>query len=256
MHSQGITPKKRCIVVSQPMYFPWIGILQQIKKSDVFVYYNDVQFSRGFFNRVQIKTLHGTKWMSVPLSNLHRGQLINEVAIDNSSNWKSEHLKLLERTYATAPYCDEMLVLVESVFSKKIKFLGELAIASTNALLSYYPNINRNVDFYKSSDLNVIGTGSQRLIDICQKMNASDYLTGHGAKNYLDHNSFDSKKICVDYIDYELDCYSQIHGEFTPYVSTLDLIANCGKKGEEIIKGRKVPWREFISRGKGLKGES
>ena len=68
------------IVISQSMLFPWIGLMEQIRLADVFVHYNDVQFSKGsFVNRVQIKTSQGTKWMTVPLENLHLGQRINEV---------------------------------------------------------------------------------------------------------------------------------------------------------------------------------
>ena len=46
------------IVISQPMLFPWIGIFEQIKLSDVYVHYDDAQLPQGrsFINRVQIKT--------------------------------------------------------------------------------------------------------------------------------------------------------------------------------------------------------
>jgi len=201
MLNKNSTKKNRCVVISQPMYFPWIGMLEQIKLCDAFVYYDDVQFSRGFFNRVQVKTLHGVKWLTVPLSDFHRGQLI-----------------------------------------------ADLAIASTEVLLRYYSEISKNVDFYQSSELDVLGKSSQRLIDLSLKLKASHYLTGHGAKKYLDHKSFNASDIDVDYIDYELDIYPQMNGAFTPYVSSLDLIANCGKSGRKHIKGKLVDWNVFLER--------
>ena len=71
------------IVISQPMYFPWVGILEQVQLSNIYVNYEDVQFSKGSFsNRVQVKTQSGIKWLTIPLKKLVLGQLINEVEID------------------------------------------------------------------------------------------------------------------------------------------------------------------------------
>ena len=45
------------VVISQPMLFPWVGMFEQVALADVFVHYDDVQFSKGSFtNRVQLKT--------------------------------------------------------------------------------------------------------------------------------------------------------------------------------------------------------
>ena len=72
-------------VISQPMYFPWVGMFEQVRLCDIFVYYNDVQFSKGSFtNRVQIKAPNneGFKWLTVPLKDLKLGSLINKTYIN------------------------------------------------------------------------------------------------------------------------------------------------------------------------------
>ena len=72
------------VVVSQPMLFPWVGLFEQIRLADVFVYYDDVAFSKGsFFNRVQIKTSRGSKWLTVPLEHFELGTAINAVRPDD-----------------------------------------------------------------------------------------------------------------------------------------------------------------------------
>lgn len=245
MNKQGGLTSK-CVVVSQPMYFPWIGIFQQIRLCDTFVYYDDVQFARGFFNRVQIKTEQGIRWLTVPLINWHRGQLINDVNIDNSKNWKGTHRELLKQAYLGATFGTEMLELVDEVFSNDYSSIGELSIASTEVLLNYFYELSSGKEFLRSSSIGVSGASSQRLVDICLELNAGKYLTGHGAKNYLAHDLFDDKGISVEYIDYELDKYPQLHGDFTPYVSLLDLIANCGREGLGYIRGKSVAWRDFV----------
>lgn len=234
------------VVVSQPMYFPWIGLLEQIRICDAFVYYDDVQFARGFFNRVQIKTGQGIRWLTVPLLDWRRGQLINEVRIDNSQDWRRSHRDQLRQAYASAPFLRDLLALVDDVFSNDFEIIGDLARASTDALISYFPAIGEGKKFSTSSSMGIAGASSQRLIDICSALTAKTYLTGHGARHYLDHEGFESQGIAVEYIDYGLDEYTQSHGEFTPYVSSLDLVAHCGPNGLKHIRGKPIPWRSFI----------
>lgn len=229
------------------MYFPWPGLFEQIRLSDVFIYYDDVQYSKGSFtNRVQIKTENGIRWLTVPLQDLRLGQLINEVEINNQKIWKRSQVDQLRQAYSSAPYTKDMLDLVDNAFSCEYQVVGELAQASIDALTKYYPSLNNETLIRNSSTMNVLGSSTQRVVDLCSKMEAKLYLTGHGARHYLDHERFEAIGIDVAYINYSLTEYPQQHGAFTPYVSTLELIANCGPAGVECIRGQMIPWRTFI----------
>jgi hypothetical protein len=232
------------------MYFPWVGMLEQIHLCDTYVYYDDVQFTQGFFNRVQIKTSEGVRWMTVPLQSRKLGQLINEVRIDNRKDWKTRHRQQLQQAYACAPFRQDMLALVDDVFARDHEYIGELTQASTDALVRYFPEIGLNKSFLVSSTLNIDGSSSQRVIDICAALRGKTYLTGHGARKYLAHEAFEQRGIDVSYIDYELDTYPQSHGDFTPYVTALDLIANVGRAGIAHIRGKARPWRDFLAHAK------
>ena len=80
------------------------------------------------------------------------------------------------------------------------------------------------------------GSSAQRVCDIVQVLEGTDYITGHGARNYLDHAAFERSAISVRYMDYRCVSYEQGHGEFTPYVTALDLVANCGRDGARFIQ--------------------
>ncbi|QYJ24497.1 WbqC family protein [Achromobacter sp. ES-001] len=230
------------------MYFPWVGMLEQIKHADVFVHYDDVQFARGFFNRVQIKTRTGISWLTVPLAGQRRGQLINEVQIDYRTDWRRSHLSQLSQAYEDSPFKADMLALIDSVLSARHQSLACLARASMDALVAYFPVIGAETTFMTASKMNVPGTSTQRLIDLCLALKAATYLTGHGARNYLDHEAFEAHGIDVSYMNYGCAAYAQLHGTFTPYVSALDLIANLGPDGVAKIRGQAVPWRSFLAR--------
>ncbi|MGB6242553.1 MAG: WbqC family protein [Castellaniella sp.] len=235
----------RTVVVSQPMYFPWVGQLEQVRLADAFVFYDDVQFARGFFNRVQIKTAGGIRWMTVPLRDQHRGQLISETQIDERVDWRRSHLDAFRQAYARAPFLDDAITVMADVFAKPVANLAELSMASTLALVQYF-ELESACEFLRSSEGSIEGHGTQRLIDLCAAEQAKQYLTGHGARHYLDHEQFEARGMGVSYIEYGCAPYPQQHGAFTPYVTALDLVAHCGRQGRELIGGRAVSWREFV----------
>lgn len=235
------------VVISQPMYFPWVGILEQVRLSNLFVHYEDVQFTKGSFsNRVQVKTEGGVRWLTVPLKNHKLGQLINEVEIDYRKDWQRSHRDILKQAFANSAFRAEMLDLVDKVFFTKYDSLAELSKASMMALICYF-DLKSSRKFISSPSLGIAGSSTQRVIDICVRLGATRYITGHGAKNYLEHQAFEAQCVDVNYIDYGLSQYKQLHGSFTPYVSALDLVANCGKDGEHHVGGKEIPWREFLA---------
>lgn len=235
------------VVISQPMFFPWVGMFEQIRLSDVYVHYIDVQFSKGSFtNRVQIKTAQGTKWLTVPLIKPRLEQAISEVRIDDTTDWRARHLGMLGRAYKDAPYCQDMLELVRQTYATGFETIDQLSIGSMNAILSYFGMANC-ARFFSSPSLNVQGHGSQRVLDIVRALGGDQYITGEGAKHYLEHPRFEESGIRVEYMAYQKTPYAQLHGEFTPYVSALDLIANTGKDGISFIHSGTTYWKEFIA---------
>lgn len=240
------------VVISQSMYFPWAGLLEQMRMADVFVHYDDVQYARGFLNRVQIKARDGSSppahplWMTVPLSKSKRGQSINETKIDAHSDWRDRHRKMLKHAYARAPFFHEMFEVFDSVIAQDFDSLADLSRTSLVALAKYF-GIARECRFERSENCDVPGSGSSRILDVVKTLGGTIYITGHGGRNYLDHNAFEAAGISVRYMQYKIGPYPQLHGEFTPYVSALDLIANCGKDGIRFLRSETVDWKETIS---------
>ena len=234
------------IVISQPMFFPWVGLFEQFKAADMWVHYDDVQFSKGSFtNRVQIKTASGSRWITVPLSGLKLGDRIQDVKADIAQPFGERHLSMLAEAYADAPFVDDMLAIAERVYSLDTDSLARIAIESFDALADYFELVPPET--LCSSDLGLGGSGTERVLDIVKKLGATDYVTGHGAKNYLDHASFEAAGVTVSYMSYAQQPYPQLHGPFTPFVSALDLVANRGRDGREVITSSTVPWREFLA---------
>lgn len=234
----------RNIVISQSMYFPWVGLLEQVRLADVFVHYDDVQYSKGSFsNRVQVKGINGVGWMTLPLRDYHLGQRIDEVMLDDRSDWRSKHRAILRQAYLKAPFRDEMLGLVDRVFECRASTVAEISRYSMLELATYF-GLDRP-SFLSSRALPVSGASSERVCDIVEHLEGRVYVTGHGARAYLNHMLFEERGISVEYMHYKRTPYPQLHGDFTPYVTALDLVANCGSQGAANIHSGTVGWREF-----------
>ena len=233
----------KTVVISQPMYFPWVGMLEQVRMADVWVHLGDAQFSKGgFFNRVQLKTAEGTPWLTVPLAENKLGQLLSETRMAEH-DWRRKQLATLRQSYAAAPHVEEMLGLVESVFKNEHESLAALSAASVEALAEFFEITPKEIQW--SSAMAIEGTGSARVLAICEALGAEQYVTGHGGREYLDHAAFEAAGVRVKYLDYQTREYPQLHGAFTPFVSALDLAANCGRAGREVIASGTVYWKDF-----------
>lgn len=235
------------VVITQSMLFPWVGLLEQIRLADVLVHYDDVQFSKGSFtNRVQVKTATGVQWMTVPLRDFRLGMHIDEVKTAPALHWRDKHLALLDRSFKGAPHAEDALSIAREVYATEHASVGHLARASMLAVCNYFRLLDgkRVLDV---RELSIGRSGSRRVLDIVRAVGGSLYVTGHGARNYLDHEAFERAGIRVHYMQYQRRPYPQHWGEFTPFVTTLDLIANRGRDGQENISSTTVTWRDFLS---------
>src|SRR5438128_7802150 len=105
------------VAISQPMLFPWPGMYEQLQLADVWVHYDDVQFSGGsFVNRVQRKTAAGSKWLTVPIKKHSDDEVIGELWPADHSDWRGDHLRVMADGYRHAPHLAEMLEVMQETY--------------------------------------------------------------------------------------------------------------------------------------------
>jgi hypothetical protein len=233
------------VVISQPMYFPWVGFLAQMALADVMIWLDDVQFSKGSFtNRVQVKTNDGVKWMSVPLVGKGSHKQIMDLETSDPKIG-TKHRSLLANALADAPFRDEALGLLETAW--KPASLVECLIASAECLADAVALAPRST--FRSSQMGVAGNGSERVLGLVQAVGGTCYVTGHGARNYLEHARFEDVGIGVEYMQYQPKPWPQAQGDFTPYVTALDLVAQV-PPAERVVHLAPATehWKSFIER--------
>lgn len=233
------------VVISQPMYFPWVGFIAQMSLADVMIWLDDVTFSKGSFtNRVQIKSQGGQSWMSVPLAAKGNGVTIRDLAT-TAPDIQGRHNDMLRNAYSDAAHRAEMLEIFNRCWVSDAPLVDTL-IASAEALADTIAN--KPQEILRSSEMNVSGHGSERVLELVQAVDGCRYITGHGARHYLDHEAFNAADVDVDYMQYDPVPWPQNHGEFTPYVSALDLIAHVSEtRRTSHLAPKTVGWQSFLA---------
>jgi len=224
------------VVVLQPGYLPWLGFFDQMRRADVFVCYDDVQYdTHGWRNRNRIKTKQGPLWLTVPVrhSGLSKPRIL-DVGIDARSNWARKHVASIRQAYAAAPYAKQYVPALEDLLQRPWERLVDLDLAVAG-LIAEWLGIRRPVE--RASALSIEGGQSERLLNICRHFGASTYLSGSAARDYLDLPLFERNGVAVVWQDFMHPVYPQLHGEFVPYMSAVDLILNCGEASRAVLEG-------------------
>lgn len=222
------------VSILQSNYIPWKGYFDIIAKSDVFVIYDEVQFTRrDWRNRNLIKTNDGLKWLTIPVIQDDYYQKICETIIVQG-NWKKKHKSTLQNNYGKTPYFKEYKDVFFEIYDTPLHSLSEinrLFIEKICAILAIETKI---ID---SRELNLEGDKVERLVDACKKLNATKYLSGPAAKNYMTEVLFNENNIQVEWMDYSnYKEYNQLNPPFEHGVSILDLIFNEGANARSFLK--------------------
>ena len=237
-------------VILQPGYLPWLGFFNQMAVSDVFVFFDDVQFDkRGWRNRNRIKTPNGPAWLTVPI--VQKGkfdQLLSETMVDNTQKWAKKHLRSIQFSYRKAPYYDEVYPELERVINTGFSSLVDLDIELIS-IQNKWLELDK-VKTVRSSQLPIKDMDKTgRLVEICQQVGITEYVSGPLCRNYLDLDMFAEAGITVLLQNYEHPEYKQLHGEFAPYMATIDLFMNCLPESLRILKQENclIDFKEYPS---------
>lgn len=223
------------IAIVQPCFVPWLGYFEQIAIADIFVYFDDVQYTKkDWRNNNQLKSQYGVKPIHVPVSNASTGILINQALISYNEKWEDNILNKLNEWYRRAPFFVEVMELIKPIVCQKHEKLVDLNYALNNAICQY---VGIHTPTYCSSSIPKISADkNSRIIEICQHFPGVDTLyDGKSAQNFIDIELFSKSGITVVFQDYIHTPYRQLWGEFLPYMSVIDLLMNHGESSMEFI---------------------
>ena len=225
------------VAINQSNYISWKGYFDMIKSVDLFILYDDVQYTRrDWRNRNKIKTPHGLKWLTIPVNVKGRYlQKIKDTTISDQ-NWNIAHLKTLKGSQTKCRYFKDVYPFVEDLYLKadQFKTISDINYHFITGICEYL-DIDTKIVFSSEYDLSE-ERKTDRLIDICRQAGATEYISGPLAKDYIIKDKFDEFDIKLTWMNYDnYPIYPQLYGEFVHKISILDLLFNCGSDSKNFI---------------------
>ena len=224
------------ISISQPTLFPWLGYFDMIRKSDTFVFLDNVKIEKRSWhirNRLKLNSKNEEEffWINMPVKKTTSNELIQNALIDNNKKWKESHLKTFGRNYGIKI---SEIPFLEKLYQKEWNKISEFNITFISECCKY---LGIKTKLEKASELSVDGKKSYLLLDICKKLNATKYLANQGSKEYLekDKEVFRSEDISIEYHKYKHPIYKQRGRNFIEKLSILDLLFNEFQNSKNLL---------------------
>lgn len=218
------------ISICQPHFIPWIGYFVMIKRSNKFIFLDDVQYNRrSWQNRVHIRTSQNTdqkKYLSLSVKDNTRSKKINEIYIyqENVQLLKNQ----LKNSYSRSKYFDSNYEFFINLIEQNCK--KDLSTLNIVLIVEICKKLKIKINYDLSSKFNLINFKKENLIlEILKRENAEIYLSNEGSKNYVSKSFYEDKKIKVLYNEFNHPIYqqnSQKNLNFIPNLSILDLLFN------------------------------
>lgn len=228
----------KTIAIHQPNYLPWLGYFYKIYASDIFVFHDNVAYSKkSLTKRCQIRKAKGRlekSYLTIPLKKHRDGTLIKDLCIDHGQAWRQKQLNQIRNTYAKAPFFDQLFPTIEG-WIKEVAQMEKLVDGNIYLITQILEWLGIHRPFFRSSELPVNGIKSTYNRNIAAHFGATIYLSGSGARKYQQAEEFDSQGIELKYHDFlkyhQSNSYPQYQGAYIPGLSVLDGLFNVGREG-------------------------
>jgi hypothetical protein len=227
------------VTIHQPHYLPWLGYLHRMSQADLFIVLDHVQFERGNYqNRTRVRVNGAPHWLTVPVEQRSQKERILDKRVENRLDWARSHFETLRRAYGSAGYFGAYAADLRAVYSTQWERLTDLNDALLEVLRRAF---DIRTPLLRSSTLGVDGQKSELVLNICRAVGAKGLLVGlGGSREYLDRAAFADAGIELRFQEFTHPQYVQRGAtSFTPGLSAVDLLFNCGAASRDVLMGLK-----------------
>ena len=224
------------VAVVQSSYIPWKGYFDLINSVDEFILFDDVQYTRrDWRNRNLIKTPRGLEWLTIPVAVKGRyHQKICDTQV-SEADWGAQHWASLVHNYAKAPHFERYQPVLEPLYQgseSSLSAVNHSFICAICGILGIATRISWSMDYRPLKE-----GKTERLVDLCKRAGAAEYLSGPTARDYLEAAAFEAAGLRLSFFDYAgYPEYPQRFGKFEHGVSVLDLLFNTGPDAPRYMK--------------------
>ena len=212
------------IAIMQPYFLPYIGYFQLMASVDKFIIFDDVSYiNKGWVNRNRL-LLNGKSFIfTVPLKGSSQNRLISELELVDGAHWRKKMIKTIFQAYVKAPNFNVIYESIAGIINYPTSRLDHFLL---NSLVTLRDMIGLDVNIIPSSRIynNADFTAQDRIIDICKKESATQYLNMIGGMNLYDQSEFAKQGISLRFVEPSFEQYLQYGTHHIAGLSILDVL--------------------------------
>lgn len=221
------------VSIHQPCYFPWLGLLDKIGRSDLLVVMDDVQLNDAAFqHRNLFLSADGkAKYLSIPFNRKHYLQRKYRELEITDQKWRRDHLNFVSNGYRKHPFFEEVFPVVEGFFLREHASLLDAVMASCCISMAFF-GINTRIVMQSDLEYDRSLRRGDLVLDLIRATGADCYLSGTGSQSYLDESRF-GEGVELRYNQFAHPEYLQKNSgpTFVAGLSCVDALFNLGIQG-------------------------
>jgi len=216
------------VTIHQPSYLPYLGVIEKVLNSDIFVIYDTAIYSKGYYhNRNYIKFYDNKPMLTLSVEKDGWKKSFKDVILTNKKQLL-KHWNLIEQCYKKTKYFDEYKNEFECIFKnyESYKYLTDITVPIIKLILKIF-NYRGKILLASQINYNTSLKSTDALLDICKNIKADRYISGESGMNYVKKQEFEKNNIDIIYQKFTCKVYEQYKSKnFEPYLASIDYVFN------------------------------
>jgi hypothetical protein len=211
------------LAIMQPYFLPYIGYWQLINAVDVFVIYDNIQYTKkGWINRNRFLQNGTDALFTLPLKKGSDFLDVRERGFSDAFD-RRKMLRQFSTAYSKAPYYDEAMPLITGIVEYGNTNLFGYILNSVNALCRH---LDIKAEIVISSNVSIDHglKAENKVMAICKSLQAETYINAIGGQSLYSKDWFAAQDVDLKFIKSGSIEYRQFGGEFVPWLSILDVL--------------------------------
>ena len=158
----------------------------------------------------------------------HREKKFSEIQLNRNVDWQEIQFNFLKGNYSKHPFYKEVMGVIDYFFLRDFTSLMDVTMESVKCIKDIL-EIKTKTIMQSEIQYDKSAKKSNLMLKLTKGCEGDTYLSGNGARKYMDICDFEDEGVKVQYLKFNPFVYPQYRSnQFVQGLSVLDLLFNVG----------------------------
>jgi hypothetical protein len=211
------------VAIMQPYFLPYIGYFQLINAVDVFVLYDNIEYTKkGWINRNRVLVNGIDEYITLPIKK--DSDYLNIVERELADSFDREKvLRQIKECYKKAPFFNEVIKLLGDILGFKNENLFDF-ISNSIKIINNHLDIKTEIVLSSTLLIDHSLKSENKVLAICKALDAKKYINPIGGMELYSLENFTKNGIQLQFLKSDYISYKQFNNNFIPWLSIIDVL--------------------------------